>query len=72
MSLEEALHREEAREELGIEVRALRWLGQIYEPVEPAAPRKSSGLCNRAFQVLLVPKGNLIRTDAARLKSAAI
>ena len=34
-SLKEALQRE-AREELGIEVRALRWLGQIYDPVEPA------------------------------------
>ena len=34
-SLEEALQRE-AREELGIEVLALRWLGQIYDPVEPA------------------------------------
>ena len=34
-SLEEALRRE-AREELGIEVLALRWLGQIYDPVEPA------------------------------------
>lgn len=34
-SLEEALHRE-AREELGIEVLALRWLGQIYDPAEPA------------------------------------
>ena len=34
-SLEEALHRE-AREELGIEVLALRWLGQIYDRVEPA------------------------------------
>ena len=34
-SLEEALCRE-AREELGIEVLALRWLGQIYDPVEPA------------------------------------
>ena len=26
----------EAREELGIEVLALRWLGQVYDPVEPA------------------------------------
>ena len=34
-SLEEALRRE-AREELGIEIFALRWLGQIYDPVEPA------------------------------------
>ena len=34
-SLEEALRRE-AREELGIEVLALRWLGQVYDPVEPA------------------------------------
>ena len=34
-SLEEALHRE-AREELGIEMLELRWLGQIYDPVEPA------------------------------------
>ncbi len=33
--LEEALSRE-AREELGIEVLALRWLGQVYDPVEPA------------------------------------
>ena len=33
-SLEEALRRE-AREELGIEIFALRWLGQIYDPVEP-------------------------------------
>ena len=33
--LEEALCRE-AREELGIEVRTLRRLGQIYDPVEPA------------------------------------
>ena len=34
-SLEEALHRE-AREELGIEVLAIRWLGQVHDPVEPA------------------------------------
>ena len=34
-SLEEALRRK-AREELGIEVLALRWLGQAYDPVEPA------------------------------------
>ena len=34
-SLEEALRRE-AREELGIEVLALRWLGQINDPVERA------------------------------------
>ena len=34
-SLEEALRRE-AREELGIEVLAFRWLGQIYDRVEPA------------------------------------
>ena len=34
-SLEEALRRE-AREELGIEVLTLEWLGQIYDPVEPA------------------------------------
>ena len=34
-SLEEALRRE-AREELGIEVLALRWLGQINDLVEPA------------------------------------
>ena len=34
-SLEEALQRE-AREELGIGALALRWLGQIYDPVEPA------------------------------------
>ena len=34
-SLEEALRRE-AREELGIEIFALRELGQIYDPVEPA------------------------------------
>lgn len=34
-SLEEALHRE-AREELGIEVLALDWLGHRYDPVEPA------------------------------------
>ena len=34
-SLEEALRRE-AREELGIEVLALRRLGQIYDQVEPA------------------------------------
>ena len=33
--LEEALSRE-ALEELGIEVLALRWLGQVYDPVEPA------------------------------------
>ena len=33
--LEEALSRE-AREELGIELLALRWLGQVYDPVEPA------------------------------------
>ena len=33
--LEEALSRE-AREELGIKVLALRWLGQVYDPVEPA------------------------------------
>ena len=35
-SPEEALRRE-AREELGIEVRVARWLGQIHDPVEPAA-----------------------------------
>ena len=34
-SLEEALRRE-GREELGIEVLEPRWLGQIYDPVEPA------------------------------------
>lgn len=34
-SLEEALHRE-AREELGIEVLALRWLGQTNDTAEPA------------------------------------
>ena len=34
-SLEEALRRE-AREELGIEVLTLRWLGQVFDPVEPA------------------------------------
>ena len=34
-SLEEALRRE-AREELGIEVLTLKWLGQVYDPVEPA------------------------------------
>ncbi len=34
-SLEEALRRE-AREELGIEVLALSWLGQVYDPIEPA------------------------------------
>ena len=33
-SLEEALRRE-AREELGIEVLTLKWLGQVYDPVEP-------------------------------------
>ena len=33
--LEEALSRE-AREELGIKVLALRWLGQVYDSVEPA------------------------------------
>ncbi len=33
--LEDALRRE-AREKLGIEVLALKWLGQIYDPVEPA------------------------------------
>ena len=33
--LEEALIRE-AREELGIKVLALRWLGQVYDSVEPA------------------------------------
>ena len=32
---EEALSRE-AREELGIKVLVLKWLGQIYDPVEPA------------------------------------
>ena len=32
-ALQEALRRE-AREELGIEVLALRWLGQINDPVE--------------------------------------
>ena len=35
-SPEEALRRE-AREELGIEVLATRWLGQIHDPIEPAA-----------------------------------
>ena len=34
-SLEGALRRE-GREELGIDLLALRWLGQIYDPVEPA------------------------------------
>ena len=34
-SLEDALQRE-AREELGIEVLAFTWLGQIYAPAEPA------------------------------------
>lgn len=34
-SLEEALRRE-ACEELGIEVLTLRWLGQVFDPVEPA------------------------------------
>ena len=34
-SLEDALRRE-AREELGIEVHAIRWLGQICDPIEPA------------------------------------
>ena len=34
-SLEEALRRE-AREELGIEVLASRWLGRIHDPVEPS------------------------------------
>ena len=34
-SLEEALRRE-AREELGIEVLACKWLGQVYDPVEPS------------------------------------
>ena len=34
-SPEEALRRE-AREELGIEVLATRWLGQIHDPIEPA------------------------------------
>ena len=33
--LEGALSRE-AREELGIKVLVLKWLGQIYDPVEPA------------------------------------
>ena len=33
--LEEA-QSQEAREELGIKVLALRWLGQVYDPVEPA------------------------------------
>ncbi len=34
-SLEKALQRE-AREELGIEVFEIGWLGQVYDPVEPA------------------------------------
>ena len=34
-SPEEALRRE-AREELGIEVLATTWLGQIHDPIEPA------------------------------------
>ena len=49
VSLEETLHRE-AREELGIEVRALRWLGQIYDPVEPAAQGSHQGYAIGRFR----------------------